>query len=138
MGFFDKVLVTGGVVLAGVLAKSAYQDAKETQRRKNSPLRFDLGVTQSQFAEMVHDVARRTTRVENVAITGLVVTLFVRSSSGLSTWTAEVDFNDYGQLTGTYWVQSENSDSLIPAHFADEMRDRLTSRVATFAAGEPF
>ena len=126
MGLFDKLLVGGGVMLVGALAKSCYKDAQETKRRKNSPLHFDEALTQSGFTEIAHDVAKRTPRVQHVVVTGMAVTLDVGSNSGLSTWTAEIDFNDYGRLTGKYWVSSENSDSLIPAHFAIAMQAQLS------------
>jgi hypothetical protein len=46
----------------------------------------------------------------------MTVTLRVGSISGLSTWEAEIGFNHYGHLTGAYWLDTENTDSLIPEH----------------------
>lgn len=129
MGVLDKLLTGGGIVVAGLLARSAYQDAQETRRRRASPLCFDEGVTQSEFIALARDVGKRTPRVGDVVVTGMSVTLFVRSNSGLSTWTAEIDFNDYGHLTGTYWLSTENSDSVIPEHFANALQAQIQSRV---------
>ncbi|RYC05751.1 hypothetical protein [Nocardioides zhouii] len=101
MGFIEKLLTGGGVVVTAVMAIAAYREAQETKRRQSSPLSFDDGLPRSDFVEMARDVAKRTQRVDRVEVTGMTVTLYVRSNSGLSEWTAEVDFNDYGRLTGT-------------------------------------
>ena len=131
MGLLDKLLTAGGVVLVGAAARWLYQDAQETARRKNSPLCFDEGVTQTDFVEIARDAAKRTPRIEDVVTTGMTVTLHVRSNSGLSTWKAEIDFNDYGHLTGKYWLRSENSDSLIPGHVAEAVQAQIGRRVRT-------
>jgi hypothetical protein len=138
MGLFNKLLVGGGVVLAGAAARSWHKEAQETKLRRSSPLRFGEPVTQYEFTELAHEVARRTARVQEVAVDGMDVTIKVASNSGLTTWTADIDFNDYGHLTGTYWLSSENSDSLIPEHFASAMKARLETRVAEFRAGQLF
>lgn len=130
MGLVDKLLAAGGVVLIGARAWSAYTDAQETNRRRNSPLTFDDGVTHAEFIELARDIAKSAPRVEDVVVTGMSATLHVRSSSGLTTWTADIDFNDYGHLTGAYWMKSENTDSLIPAHFANTMRQQIEKRVS--------
>lgn len=129
MGLLGKLLAGGAVVAAGAVARSLYKDAQETQRRKSSPLHFDERLTQADFIAIAHGVAERVPRVQQVVVTGMTVTLDVSSNSGLSTWTAEIDFNDYGRLTGTYWVTSGNSDSLIPEHVADGMKENLLSRI---------
>lgn len=77
------------------------------------------------FNEIVQESARRTPRVERTAITGMTVDLQIRSNTGLTTWNAEVDFNDYGHLTGTYWLNSENKDSVIPKFFADLVESEI-------------
>lgn len=129
MGFFDKVLTGGGIVLAGLIAGSAYGQAQETRRRRSSPLCFDEGVTQTEFIAMAREVARRTPRVKDVVVNGMSVALSVRSNSGLSSWTAEIDFNDYGHLTGTYWLTTDNSASLIPEHLAKSLQAEIRSRI---------
>lgn len=85
MGLLDKLLIGGGVVVAGIQAIAAYSEAQETKRRKSCPLTFNDGLTQSDFVEIARDVAKGTTRVDHVAVTGVTVTLRVRSNSGLST-----------------------------------------------------
>jgi len=125
MGLLDKLITGGGVVLIGAAARRIYRDAQETRRRKNSPLCFDEGLTQSEFIEIARDAAKRMPRVEDIVTTGMTVNLYVRSNSGLSTWKVEIDFNDYGHLTGKYWLDTENSDSLIPKHFAEAVQEQI-------------
>ena len=128
MGFLDKALVAGGIAIAGALARSVFGAALETQRRKSSPLSFDDGVTREEFAAIAQDAARRAPRVSHVDVAGMTTTLHVRSNSGLTTWTAEVDFNDYGHLTGAYWISTQNDDSLVPEHFAKAVRAEIRKR----------
>jgi hypothetical protein len=127
MGLLDKLLIGGGVAVAGIQAIAAYSEAQETKRRKSCPLSFNDGLTQSDFVEIARDVAKGTTRVGHVAVTGVTVTLHVRSNSGLSTWTAEVDFNDYGRVTGAYWLKTD-TDSIVPKHFAEAVKKRIEGR----------
>ncbi|MDF2094290.1 hypothetical protein P0Y31_18250 [Knoellia sp. 3-2P3] len=130
MGLLDKLLTAGGVAAVGAVATGAYKTAQETKRRKNSPLCFDEGITQSEFITIVRDAAERTPRVQNAVTNGMSVTLYVKSNSGLSTWKAEIDFNDYGHLTGEYWLQSDNPNSLIPKYFVNAVRAQIVGRVA--------
>lgn len=129
MGILDKVLVGGMVALLGAGVRLIYQDAAETKRRKNSPLQFDNRLTEQDFISMVERIAAKTPRSEKVEVTGMVVRLTVRSNSGLTSWTTEVDFNDYGRLTGRYWLTSENDQSPIPKVFADTVKDEILTRV---------
>lgn len=134
MGFLDKLLTAGAAVGLGVLARAHYPDAQETQRRKKSQLHFDNVLTQRGFIELASDIGKRTPRVADVVVTGMTVTIRVRSISGLSTWKAEIDFNDYGHLTGKYWLGQDNADSLIPKHFADAVKAEVETRVGRAAS----
>lgn len=132
MGLGDKLAVGVGAVVLGAVVRSAYKDAQETKRRRESPLRFDEGpITQIEFTEMAELAAKRTPRLTNVSVTGMTVAIQVRSISSLSMWRAEVDFNDYGHLTGTYWIRSGKSDSLVPQHFAEALKAQIESRLTT-------
>jgi hypothetical protein len=130
MGLLEKLMTVGGVALAGVLMQSAYQEAQETRRRRESPLSFDDDPSRHEFAEIVRAAAQSTARVTNVDVSGMMATIHVRSNSGLTTWSAEVDFNDYGRLTGAYWLKAENTDSIIPEHFAKVVQAQIKQRVA--------
>ncbi len=131
MGFLEKVLWVGGAVAIGAAVRGSRKAAQENKRRVSSPLSFDDGITEPEFAEIAETAARGLPRLQSVHVDGMTCTVRVRSNSGLSTWTARVDFNDYGHLTGTYWLKAENADSIIPEHLAKliqaEIRGRLTS-----------
>lgn len=60
----------------------------------------------------------------------MTIVLHVKSNTGLSIWNAEVDFNDYGRLTGTYWLKAENSNSVVPTHFADLVQAEIMQRIS--------
>lgn len=130
MGFLERSLSVGAVVIGCVSVASTVWESIETHRRRSSPLSFDQGVSRLELAELMQDVARRTPRVISVDVAGMLGVICVRSSSGLSTWTAEVDFNDYGQLTGKYWLKSRNPDSSVPEHYARAVRTEIKSRTS--------
>lgn len=130
MGFVERSLSVGAVVVGLVGVASTVWESIETNRRRNSPLSFDRGVSRPEFAEIMQDVGRNTRRVIDVKVTGMLGVIHVRSSSGLSTWTAEVDFNDYGQLTGRYWLKSKNADSSVPEHYARTVQTEIKRRAS--------
>lgn len=125
----DKIVLGGlGALFAAGLI-SARRTHKETIRRRSSPIEWDPRFSQSDFEATCADVAHRLPRVSSATIDGLAVTLLVRSNSGLTTWTAEIDFNDYGALTGKHWINSENKQSPIPQAFADAIVREVDVRV---------
>ena len=113
-----------------LLSVSGIEEIRETKRRRSAPLRFDDGITPGEFATLAQEVGKRTPRVTDVVVTGMEAKLVVRSNSGLTEWTARVDFSDYGHLTGRYWLRTNNDESLVPKHFAKGMREQIQSRVA--------
>lgn len=136
MGLVDKALVGGAIALAGFLARTLYVDGQETkrqaeeeQRRKDSPLVFDTRLSYQDFQNLVGEIAKTTPRVIGVRISGLVVFLEVRSNSGLTTWSARIDFNDYGHLTGRYWLTTDNDQSPIPEFVANAVKAEIQKRV---------
>jgi hypothetical protein len=131
MGFTDKLLTGGGVLVAGVVARYFYVEARETARRKSSPLQFTQALPAELFSSLAHEVGRQTKSVDRVSVEGASITIYVRSNSGLTGWTSEIDFNDYGHITGNYWLTSENQKSILPAHYADTLQEKILQRVAT-------
>ncbi|UKA55471.1 hypothetical protein LFT45_05985 [Arthrobacter sp. FW305-BF8] len=125
MGVFDKVLITGVAALIGNGIVQTYRSVQETKRRKNTPLRFDGNLTQQDFTDAAGRIAKKTPRVAGIEVTGMTVLVEVRSNSGLSTWTAEIDFNDYGRLTGNHWLTSENTQSPIPEFFGRALQEEI-------------
>lgn len=127
MGIINKLLVAGvaGLVIKGISA--ARNAAEEEQRRQNTKCDFDAPLTEDMFKGIAIGAARKI-KGKKIAISveGPVVKGTVRSQSGLTTWCFTIDFNDYGEITGQYWIHSENDDSLIPKHIADTMQESIT------------
>jgi len=135
VGLLEKLLWTGGAVLVAAAVSSSRRAAQETRRRINSPLCFDGSITEQEFADIAETAAQGLPRLEKVHADGMTAAIHVRSNSGLSTWVARVDFNDYGHLTGTYWLDTDNTDSVIPEHFAKSMQAEIRSRVGLSRSG---
>lgn len=135
VGFLDKLLVGGVAALIGGGVVRSYRSVQETIRRKSTPMTFDGHLTQHDFVMISTRVAEATPRVFRSTTTGVTVLIKVRSNSGLSTWTAEIDFNDYGRLTGNYWIQSSNTQSPIPEVFARAVQEEIRKRAGQKPTG---
>lgn len=109
--------------------EEAEQRATQENRRKSSKCKFDDGISEVEFAELALKVAKKIKRVKNASVSGPVVCGEVESQSGLSTWGFCVDFNDYGHITGKYWIRSENDDSSIPSRIGEMISEQLPSVV---------
>lgn len=93
--------------------------------RRNSFCAFDDGITEKEFNMMAFRAANHIRRL-NVVVDGPRIEGFVESQSGISTWTFQIDFNDYGHITGNWWITyRENIDSSIPNRFADLMENEI-------------
>ena len=125
----------GLLVLGGLVAwvghegkknrEEAEQRAAQENRRRNSKCKFDDGISETEFAELVLKVTKKIKRVKNISVSGPVVSGEVESQSGISTWDFCVDFNDYGHITGKYWIRSENDGSSIPRRIAEMISEQL-------------
>lgn len=77
-------------------------------------------------------VGEKHRRVKNISVKGPVIYCTVESQTGNSNWDFNVDFNNWGHITGTYWSQTDNDDSSIPKHYGDmvseEIHNFLSSR----------
>lgn len=133
MGLLDKLLIGGVVAVVGAIAvkgsREAVAAAKEEQRRRECPPRFVPWLTERDFSLMVDYVASQSPRVIRAEATGLVVEITVRSNSGLTTWSADLDFNDYGNPSGKYWIRTENDQSPVPKWFADMLQGEMVQRL---------
>lgn len=137
MGLIGRAMKSGAAALlvAGVLeiVSESFREAKraadEEVRRRAAPLCFGDGISQSQFTHLATKTARTMPRLQHVTVAGMTVTLYMRSITGLTNWTARVDFSDYGRLTGSWWLESDNDDSPIPERFAETMAEQIKSRL---------
>ena len=148
MGAWEKLLGFGGaaLVLYGISsarktskarAEQEEKERKELAReeaklkkaiatekcRKNTPFCYPDYLSQEQLEEIAR-VSIKPMR-KKFSSFGVIDGKFygtVVSQSGISEWDFVVDFNDFGKLTGEYWLQSENNDSAIPRRVAETIR----------------
>ena len=133
MGFLSKALITaavgaGAALLFKVSAEEKEKKAEE-EKRKNTPCTFENGVTQEAFNMIVQKACKTVKRVSKFSIEGPVVQCIVRSQSGISEWSFTIDFNDYGNITGNYWITNENTDSKIPSIIAERIKEDINNWV---------
>lgn len=103
---------------------SNYQMLLTTQRKK-IPCLFMDGVSYSEFVKIVNNAIKRIKRIENTKIIGSTIWCSVKSQTGLTNWEFHIDFNDWGHLTGVYWRNSDNYDSVIPKVFGDMVSSEI-------------
>ena len=124
-------VLAAGAVSAGLLAllnkahKEEQAKKEENSRRMNTPCDFDGPITEKEFQAIVHSAAKTIRRLKVLEIDGPVVKCSVRSTSGISTWEFTLDFNDYGEITGNCWTDTENEDSRIPSVLRERIQDEL-------------
>jgi hypothetical protein len=108
--------------------KEARQKARQQEQlRKNSICLFQDGISRDDFEKIANIVCRRVKRISSINVNGPIISCTVRTQSGISEWKFKVDFNDFGHITGKYWLSSENNDSKIPKVIADGICDELRS-----------
>ena len=112
--------------MAGIIGGFAYLAHKnrelniERNKRMSTVVRFDNGISESRFRELAFYSAKQIKKKRlSISFNGPIVYGTVQSQTGLSSWDFVVDFNDYGKITGNYWLSSENDDSNIPSTFAN-------------------
>ena len=131
MGFLSKALITAAVGAGAALLFKVSAEEKEKkseeERRKNTPCTFENGVTQEEFNIIVQKACKSVKRVSKFSIEGPVVQCIVRSQSGISEWSFTIDFNDYGNITGNYWITNENADSKIASIIAERIKESITT-----------
>jgi hypothetical protein len=122
MGFWT------GVALAGLAAfgiKKIKDEINETNKRKSIACDFDNGISEKEFNEIVIRIGKGIKRISSLYANGTNVYGVVRSQSGISEWKFYIDFNDYGNLTGRYWITSDNDDSDIPKIVAERIAQQV-------------
>lgn len=117
--------------------KEAREAAQEEKRRRESPCLFVDGISKERFSELAYEAAKETVRVRSLDINDMTVTIHVKSQSGLTTWDANIDYSDFGHLTGRYWLKTENDESLIPEYFAEVLKDKIEQNISKTADMPP-
>lgn len=114
----------GWIIGAGVLGKlikDVRKSAVEEIKRKNTTCNFNDGISEEEFKTIVKIATKNIKRLSKLSTSGPVVYGTVRSQSGISEWCFNIDYNDYGHITGRYWLSSDNHNSNIPDYVADNI-----------------
>lgn len=125
--FLVKTLIGGAAVVGiGTTIKAAnkskqrrLQEQAEEERRQNTPCYFVDGISEKTFRKIIKQTSKRFKRLKVTKIDGTVIFITYYSQSGLSDYDAVIDFNDYGHITGRYWLSNENDDSNLPSKYAE-------------------
>lgn len=107
------------------LEREREKEQEQERTRRNIPCNFNEYLSSNDFESIVHQECNRIRRVTTVQVTGCFIYGEFVSHSGLSRYSFEIDFNDYGKVTGKYWLIQENEDSTIPTVIANNIRKRL-------------
>lgn len=124
MGFLTTALLVG---LAGAGVAMLVKDSIKELDRKGTPCNFDNGISRTEFNEIVEKELKAIKRINDFSINDTVIRARVRSQSGISEWRFTVDFNDYGKITGNYWLNSKNNDLQIPESVAESIKKSIIS-----------
>ena len=125
--FLVKTLIGGAAAVGiGATIKAAnkskqrrFQEEAEEERRRNTPCCFVDGISEKTFRKITKQTSKRFRRLKVTEVDGAVIYITYYSQSGLSDYEAIIDFNDYGHITGRYWLSNENDDSNLPDKFAE-------------------
>lgn len=96
--------------------------------RTDIPFRFSKAVTHDDFNEIAFRARKHIKRIVSYEVNGPIVEGVVRTQSGQSFWRFSIDFNDYGKITGEYWIYRENYDSGIPKIIAERMQSEIIKK----------
>ena len=128
-----------GKVLVGLLAIAALRnkkgpndDEEDSVGRTYTPCDFTEGVSELELEAIVKHVAKGINRITDISVSGAIVYGTVQAKSGLSIWHFKVDYNDYGSITGKYWIDSENDDSRIPEVLAERVSYLLMEKLSEY------
>ena len=110
--------------------KKAYRNYMRRINRPYMPCDFSLGITEEDLKSFAEE-AIKTIRGRHIeySVEGPVVRGAVRSNTSITVWMFTIDFNDYGYVSGRYWLNSENNDSPIPKTVAKRMQLLIEKRL---------
>ncbi len=136
MGIFKKLtnVVIAGAVGYGIikLISKANENHEEEKHRKATPCHFKENLSKEQFAVISKKALKRyKNRLIDYNINGPIIECTFESQSGLSSWACRIDFNDYGHISGKYWIYSENDDSVIPEKIANIIKESILQIYST-------
>lgn len=106
--------------------KAEWDRCKEVNKtRKEMPCFINGGISEQVFRDIVYKVDKSFKRITKLRIEQAVIYCTVQSQTGYSEWDFTADFNDWGHVTGTYWIRTDNNDSSIPSHFGQVVSEQV-------------
>lgn len=116
-------------VVVGLLTIALeWKKTRDYKSRMRIDCDFSTGITRTEFETSAYQAAAGVKRLNKIDVEGPVVSGTVKSQSGLNTWSFKIDFNDHGQVTGNYWIYSENKDSDIPKFIANRIKESVLNK----------
>lgn len=146
MGFLSNVVIGGAALWLVHKAREGDEEARierereeaireaekeKEEKRRNTPCYFDGAISMNLFDEIVTTNRKRIKRLTHLKAEGPIVYGTVQSQSGISDWNFKIDFNDFGDITGKYWLSSENDDSSIPETVAERISTAIKESIAS-------
>ena len=129
MGFSDILCVSALAIVGGGFLLHEHRKHKlweeEEIRRKSCFCSFSDGISKRDFDSIVFKAARKFRRIKLVNINNTIIHIEYYSQSYISKFYATIDFNDYGSLSGRYWIENENDESNLPQAFAEFISEEI-------------
>lgn len=101
------------------------------KRRANSTCDFSEGISSDEFGEIAIKACKYTKRVYRAWVEGPVVYAQMKSNTGRTRYHFNIDFNDYGHITGRYWIRQYNKESGIPEEVAEKISREIKKRIGS-------
>ncbi len=96
-----------------------------SEKRINTPCKFTDGISFSEFENIAQKAKKRFKRISHITIDKTTIYCTVTSQSFLSEWYFQVDFNDWGHITGTYWHKTDKTDSKIHEYYGNLISEKI-------------
>lgn len=100
------------------------------RKRRATPCKFLDGISREEFSAFARKAAQQFKRISQFTVDGATVYCTAESQSGISSWDFSVDFNNWGHITGAYWINSENDKSGIPENFGNKLATLITETLS--------
>lgn len=127
--FLSALFILIFIVLIILDRRESEKTRVEIETRRSHRVRFKDNLTIDDFYEIVESRCKLVKRIDKVDINNGLISVDVLSQSGISRWSFEIDFNDYGSITGRYWLESENKDSNIPKNIAKSIANSIKNKL---------
>ena len=101
------------------------------EERKKTPCFFKDGISKEEFEKIARRIGKRLHRLKKITVEGPIIYCTTESQTGFTTWDFNVDFNDWGHVTGIYWIQADNDTSSFPMHYAQMVSEAIHNYVST-------